>query len=112
MQARRAARELALILFSQLDKNIKTYNEKDFEDIILKSVRILTSNAQEELRIATSSIVSMTEYIENLEMNDESNLQRPIDVENKPVPIPLTSDMSGRLEELTDVSEKAMLALE
>ena len=112
MQARRAARELALILFSQLDKNIKKYNEKDFEDIILKSVRILTSNAQEELKIATSSIVSMTEYIENLEMNDESNLQRPIDVENKPVPIPLTSDMSGRLEELTDVSEKAMLALE
>ena len=42
MQARRAARELALILFSQFDKEITKYSRKDFEDIMLKSVRILS----------------------------------------------------------------------
>ena len=30
MQARRAARELALILFSQFDKEITKYSRKDF----------------------------------------------------------------------------------
>ena len=29
MQARRASRELALILFSQLDKNIEKYKKED-----------------------------------------------------------------------------------
>ena len=33
MQARRAARELALILFSQFDKKIAQYNQAEFEDI-------------------------------------------------------------------------------
>ena len=39
MQARRASREIALILFSQLDKNIEKYKTEDFSQIILKSVR-------------------------------------------------------------------------
>ena len=50
MQARRAARELALILFSQFDKKITQYNQTEFEDIILKSVRTLTNNAIDELK--------------------------------------------------------------
>ena len=44
MQARRAARELALILFSQLEKEITKYSKKDFEDIMVKSVRILSNS--------------------------------------------------------------------
>ena len=36
MQARRAARELALILFSQLD-TVKNLDKCDFQDIVLKS---------------------------------------------------------------------------
>ena len=35
MQARRASRELALILFSQFDKKITEYSDKDFEDLKL-----------------------------------------------------------------------------
>ena len=34
MQARRAARELALILFSQFDKKITNYTKNDLKDII------------------------------------------------------------------------------
>ena len=112
MQARRAARELALILFSQFDKNINSYSNKDFDEILLKSVRILTNNASEELKLSATTLVEMKEYIDTIEAEDESNLKRPIHSNNKPVPIPLTSDMSGRLDTLIDVVEKSLAALE
>lgn len=112
MQARRAARELALILFSQLDKKITTYSKEDFEDIILKSVRILTNNASEELKLTVGALFSIKEFIENYEADHETNLQRPIDVSNIPVPIPMTSDMIGRVDEMVEIAEKALLALE
>ena len=35
MQARRASRELALILFSQFEKEITHYSRNDFENIML-----------------------------------------------------------------------------
>lgn len=112
MQARRAARELALILFSQLDKQIADYSKKDFEDIILKSVRILTNNAGEELKLTLGALFNIKEYIESYESDHEINLQRPMDVSNVPVPIPMTSDMSGRIDEMIEIAEKALLALE
>lgn len=112
MQARRAARELALILFSQLNKKITTYSEKDFEDIILKSVRILTNNAGEELKLTLGALFRIKEFIENYECEHETNLQRPLGVANIPVPIPMTSDMTGRVDEMLEIAEKALLALE
>ena len=59
MQARRAARELALILFSQFDKEITKYSRKDFEDIMLKSVRILSNSASEELKLTVGSLLKI-----------------------------------------------------
>lgn len=112
MQARRAARELALILFSQLDKKITTYSKEDFEDIILKSVRILTNNASEDLKLTVGSLIEMKEFIDEYETNHETNLQRPIDVSNIPVSIPMTSDMTGRINEMLEIVEKSLLALE
>lgn len=112
MQARRAARELALILFSQLDKKITSYTKKDFEDIILKSVRILTNNASEDLKLTVGALLDMKEYIDNYETDHETNLQRPLEVSNLPVPIPMTSDMTGRIEEMIEIADKALLALE
>lgn len=111
MQARRAARELALILFSQMD-TIENLNKWDFQDIVLKSVRTLTNNSADELKTASSSILEMKEYIENYEANHPTNLERPIEVSNVPVQIPMTSDMQGRLDDLLNIAEKAMLALE
>lgn len=112
MQARRAARELALILFSQLDKKITSYTKKDFEEIILKSVRILTNNASEDLKLTVGALFDMKEFIENYETDHETNLQRPLEVSNLPVPIPMTSDMTGRIEEMIEIADKALLALE
>jgi len=112
MQARRAARELAFILFSQFDKKITNYSKDDLENIILKSVRILTSNASDELKIAVGALVDMKNRIDDYEAEHETNLNRPLEVANLPVPLPMTSDMSGRIEEMIDIAEKALLALE
>lgn len=112
MQARRAARELAFILFSQFDKKITNYSKSDLEDIILKSVRILTSNASDELKIAAGSLVAMRGEIEEYEANHETNLQRPIGVANLPVPMVMTSEMSARINEMIEIADKALLALE
>ncbi len=112
MQARRAARELAFILFSQFDKKIQTYSKSDFEDIMLKSVRILTGNASDELKTSLGALIDMKNKINDYEAEHEINLSRPIDASNIPVPLPMTSDMAGRIEEMIDIAEKAMLALE
>jgi len=112
MQARRAARELAFILFSQFDKKITNYSKDDLEDIILKSVRILTSNASDELKISVGALVDMKNKISDYEAEHETNLNRPLEVSNIPVPLPMTSDMTGRIDEMIDIAEKALLALE
>ena len=112
MQARRAARELALILFSQFDKKITQYNQTEFEDIILKSVRTLTNNAIDELKVSVGAINAMKEYVDTYEAESPENLKRPMHANNVPVPLPMTSYLSGRLEELLNISEKVVLALE
>ena len=112
MQARRAARELAFILFSQFDKKITNYSKDDLEDIILKSVRILTSNASDELKVSVGALVEMRNQISDYEAEHETNLNRPLEVSNIPVPLPMTSDMTGRINEMIDIAKKALLALE
>ena len=112
MQARRAARELAFILFSQFDKKIANYSKSDLEDIILKSVRILTSNASDELKIAVGALVAMRDEIDTYEAEHETNLNRPLGVANVPVPIVMTSEMSARVNEMIEIADKALLALE
>ena len=112
MQARRASRELALILFSQLEKNLDKYQESDFEKIVLKSVRTLISSSIEELGLATSGLLEISEFIEDYENNHPDNLKRPIDANNIPVQIPLTSDMAGRIKTVLSVCDKAINALE
>lgn len=112
MQARRAARELALILFSQFDKKITQYNQAEFEDIILKSVRTLTNNSIDELKTSVGAINAMKEFVDNYEADNPVNLQRPLHASNVPVALPMTSDLSGRLDELLGICEKVVLALE
>lgn len=111
MQARRAARELALILFSQMD-TIKNIDKTNFQDIVLKSVRTLTNNSTDELKTAANAILEIKDYINEYEANHPKNLERPIEVSDVPVPLPMTSDMQGRLDDLLNIAEKAMLALE
>lgn len=111
MQARRAARELAFILFSQFDKKLISYSTEDLENIILKTVRILTSNATDELKVALGTLIDMKNRIDDFEAEHELNLNRPLGAKN--IPVPMTSDDIGsKVDEMIEISEKAMLALE
>ena len=112
MQARRASRELALILFSQFDKKITEYSDKDFEDIILKSIRVLSNNSTDELKTTVGALIDIKDFIDNYEADDESNLERPIGVKNLPVQIPTTADMRDKIDTILDVVEKTIFALE
>ena len=112
MQARRASREIALILFSQLEKNIENYKSEDFSQIVLKSVRTLISSASEEVSMAISKLNDIKNEIIEFENNHEDNLSRPIDVENIPVPIPLTSDFEGKIDTMLSAAEKTLSALD
>ena len=112
MQARRAARELAFILFSQIDKDINNYSKADFSNIVLKSVRTLNNNATDELQFALSGLMEYKAQIEDYEANHETNLNRPLEVSNVPVPVIISSDLKEKIDEMIDVAEKSLLALE
>lgn len=112
MQARRASRELALILFSQFEKNIAKYKKSDFENIMVKSVRILADSASEELKLTVGPLIDIKSMLEDYEAEHESNLSRPIGAKNKPVQIPMTDEMIAKVDTMLDVAEKAVMALE
>lgn len=112
MQARRAARELAFILFSQFEKKITNYSKENLDDIIIKSVRILSSNANDELKTALGTLIDMRNKIDDYEAEHEINLNRPIEVANVSVPIMMSGEMSAKVDEMIDIAEKALLALE
>ena len=112
MQARRAARELALILFSQFEQEITKYSKKDFEEIMVKSVRILSNSAMEELNLTVGALIDIKESLASYEAEHESNLSRPMGAKNKPVQIPMTDEMISKVDTMLDVAEKAILGLE
>ena len=97
MQARRASRELALILFSQLGKDLDKYQSTDFKDIVLNSVRTLIGNSQDELQLVTSELNEIKEFILEYENNHMDNLERPLDAVNIPVKVPMTDDMAEKI---------------
>ncbi len=111
MQARRAARELTLILFSQLGKDLNKYANSDYGEIILNSVRTLIGNAQDELQVVTSELSEMKNFVIEYENNHKTNLERPLDAANLPVPF-MTDDMEKKISTLLSSAEKSLLALE
>ena len=112
MQARRAARELAFILFSQFDEKIAKYTKENMVDIIIKSIRMLISSANEELKLSLGSLIDMKNRIEDYEAEHETNLNRPMGAHNISVPIVMTSEMAEKIDSMIDVAEKAILGLE
>ena len=113
MQARRAARELAFILFSQFEKTINDFSKENLDEVIIKSVRILLSNAIDDLKTSMGSLMDMKNRIDDYEAEHETNLNRPMGAANIPVPLKITSaDMTQRIDEMIDVAEKAILGLE
>ena len=110
MQARRAARELALILFSQFDKKITEYTSTDIDEMLLKSVRILTNSSSENLQLTLGRLMEMKEFVDEFETDHPENLSRPIESSN--VPVMLTSDFSESVDDMLNIVENTLLALE
>jgi N utilization substance protein B len=112
MQARRASRELAFILFSQFDNKIASYSKENMEDIIIKSIRILINNSTEELKTSLGVLTDMKNRIDDYEAEHDINLNRPLGSSNIPVPMVMTADMKTQIDEIIDVADKALLGLE
>ena len=112
MQARRASRELAFILFSQFDGKIASYSKENMEDIIIKSIRVLLNNSTEELKTSMGILTDMKNRIDDYEAEHETNLNRPMGASNIAVPVVMSSDIKSRIDEMIDVADKALLGLE
>ena len=109
---RTVARELALLTFSQLSKNIEKWENKDIVEIIERSVETLTKEAEHNLQSSVRELGSIRDYIQNYEIDHADNLERPMDVSIIPVAVPMTSDMIGRIDTLLDAAEKIYSAMD
>lgn len=112
MNKRRAARELALISFAQIEKEIKKSGDVDIAEIVRKSVEVLTGEAESNLDAAVQELVKIRDFIQNYEIDHPDNLERPYEVSSLPVNIPLTSDMRGRVDMAIDAADKTYMAIE
>ena len=113
METRRtASRELALLTFSQLSKNIEKWENKDIVEIIEKSVETLTKEAEHNLQSSVRELGGIRDYIQNYEIDHADNLERPMDASIIPVAVPMTSDMIGRIDTLLDAAEKIYSAMD
>ncbi|MEI8389780.1 MAG: transcription antitermination factor NusB [bacterium] len=109
---RTAARELALLTFSQLSKNITKWENKDIVEIIEKSVESLTKEAEHNLQSSVRELGVIREFVQTYEIDHADNLERPMDASIIPVSIPMTSDMIGRIDMLLDAAEKIYFAMD
>ena len=112
MRSRTASRELVLILFSQLNNNIEKYKNEDFSSIVLKSVRTIISSSYDEVNLTLSELTEIKNQVIEYENNHPDNLSRPIDAENIPVSIKLTSDFISKIDILLSSAEKTLNALD
>jgi N utilization substance protein B len=109
---RTAARELALITFSQLSKNIEKWEKSDISEIILKSIETLSKEAEDNLHASVRELSKIKEFIQNYEIDHDNNTSRPVEAHIIPVPIPMTSDMTGRIESMLLAAERMYAALD
>lgn len=112
MKKRRAARELALITFSSINKNIKQAQDVNISEIIIKSAESLASEAENMLESAVKELVKIREFVYNYEIEHPENLERPYETGTIPVNIPLTSDMLGRMNMVLDAADKTYSAID
>jgi len=112
MKARTSARELVLLTFSQLAKNIEELEDKAVEDIILFSIRAIVSESENELKTAATKLLDIKEFIQNYEIDNPDNLNKPIGSDVKPVNLPLTSDIKEKIDTLIEVVDKTLFALD
>lgn len=65
MQARRIARELALLSISQLPTNLETLDNQSLQNVIVAAVRALTTEAEDALETASAELKQSSDRLLN-----------------------------------------------
>ena len=112
MTKRKASRELALIVFSQLSKTVKKPEDINIVDIIQKASEALTEEAENNLNLGVEELIKIRDFIQNHEFEHPENLDKSFNTATIPVKIPLTSDMTGRIDMLLDAADMTYSAIE
>ncbi len=105
MNARRAARELALLTLFQLDRqgngeiDPRNAQKKSLQELTIASVRALTSEAEFQIRSASEDMASVCNYLRELELDHKINTESAFGANLKPVPIPTNREMVDKLEQ-------------
>jgi N utilization substance protein B len=97
MNARRAARELALLSLFQQNDSLEAPT-LTMKDMVLSSVRALSNEAESQIQTAADQLADISRYMIYLEEESPINLESPIDAPIKAVPIPTTREMIEKIE--------------
>lgn len=104
MNARRAARELALLTLFQLEKqnsgiiSTEAIEKESLRSMILSSVRTLVEEAQSQIESSATEIAGVSRHLLDYQEDHPDNLARPLEALSRPVSIPTSLDMVERLE--------------
>lgn len=112
MNARRAARELALLTLFQLDKQGSgVVNPADLpasgslQSLALASIRALSAEAESQIQSAAADLAAVSRTLVDYEIEHPENLETPLDAVAQPVPIPTTREMVEKIEQCLQAAE-------
>jgi N utilization substance protein B len=111
MNARRAARELALLTLFQLDRqgngaiSPADIQKESLPALVLASVRALTGEAEFQIQSAASDLAAVSRYLIDYEIEHPENLALPLEAASRPVEIPTTQDMVEKIEKCLQAAE-------
>lgn len=104
MNARHAARELALLTLFQLDKqgngviDPTVLQKESLKDLMMFSIRALSGEAEFQIQTAAENLAKVSRTILDYEAEHPTNLESPLEAEIEPVPIPTTREMAEEIE--------------
>lgn len=102
MNARRAARELALLTLFQREQHDGpergALQRETFHGMTLAAIRALSDEADFQMRTAADQLADVSRYMLTFEAEHPSNLETPLEEAAKPVPIPTTREMVEKIE--------------
>ena len=109
MNARRASRELIIMVLSQIKLNEKKI---DIDSLLVNSVRTLVSDATDDLETTTATLIDIKDYLQDYEIESEENKNRPIRSKNVGVELPKSDEFIAKVDSMLDVAEKCFKAIE
>jgi N utilization substance protein B len=115
MNARRAARELALLALFQMDSAPDSGGlslpRPSVRDLLLASVRALSGEAEFQIQAAADQLADVNRSLLHYEAEHPDNLATPLGAPVKPVPIPNTREMVEKIEKCLQSAEWLFEAL-